>query len=277
MPDYYNSIPLKRVTRTVANMLEAPAPEGAADGLDFVERKLKSILGGPAQRAVLYHADAIGMHLIQKYTQRFIPVLERGDVCVPMVSTVASVTPVAHATMYTGVDPQVHGILVYDRHKLTCQTLFDTLLAAGRHPAIIAMPDSTFLHIFAGREMPYYEVQNNAQALEKAEDLMSRGECDVISIHTFEYDDAAHEDGPESQSALAAASREAEGYAKIHALVQAYWNEFNVLTAYLPDHGQHAMEPFEPNPHGYKGDHGSFRGEDMNVLQYYSAIPAMEK
>ena len=272
MPDIYNTLPIKGVARTVAEVLGVPAPEGAARGLDFVVRALQAQLGGPADRAVLYHADAVGMHLIQRYTERFIPVLERASVCVPMVSTVMSLTPVAHASMYTGLDPEAHGIRVYERPRLSCETLFDTLLAAGRRPGVIAMTDSTFLHIFAQRDMPYYEVKNNGEALAKAEELMAEGRCDVLSIHTFEYDDAAHAQGPTSPGALEAAEREAQGFAKVHGLISRYWGNTGAVLAYLPDHGQHWVEPWEPNPHHYKGDHGSFLGEDMNVLHYYCAV-----
>lgn len=274
MADTYHSIAIKRVCRTVADALGAPAPQEAAAGVEFVENVLKRELGGTAQRAVLYHADAIGVYLIQKYTEQFAPVFENTCVSVPMISTVASVTPVSHASMYTGLDPEKHGIRVYEKPKLTCATLYDTLLAAGRHPAIIAMPDSSFLHIFAGRDMPYYEVKNNVEALEMAEKLMQEGECDVISIHTFEYDDYAHEDGPESVPALDAAFREAQGFGKIADMVRRHWSAYDTLLGYMPDHGQHLVEPWEPNPDHYKGDHGSFRTEDMNVLQFYGAIPA---
>lgn len=276
MSDTYHSIPLTRVARTLANLLDVPAPKGAADGLGFVERRLGATLGGKAERAVLYHADAIGMYLIQKYTDLFLPVLEQTMIGVPMISTVASLTPVAHASMYTGLTPEEHGIRVYERPQLACETLFDTLLAAGRRPAIIAMPDSTFLHIFAGRDMPYYEVRDNAAALKKAEELMKNGDCDVLSIHTFEYDDAAHDFGPESERALEAARREVNGFTAVNNLLQAHWCGESVLTAYLPDHGQHAVEAWEPNPHHYKGDHGSFRTEDMNVMQFYGAVARME-
>ena len=218
MSDTYNSIPITRVARTIADLLDVPAPKDAAPGLEFVERMVEARLGGKAQRAVLYHADAIGMYLIQKYTNMFLPVMERTLVGVPMISTVASLTPVAHASMYTGLTPAEHGIHVYERPQLACETLYDTLIQAGRHPAIIAMPDSTFLHIFGGREMPYYEVRDNAEALEKAEELMAEGTCDVLSIHTFEYDDMAHDHGPECARALDGGRRQRIGVARALAL-----------------------------------------------------------
>ena len=35
--------------------------------------------------------------------------------------------------MYTGVDPVVHGIMTYTRPQLTCDTLYDQLIAAGKN------------------------------------------------------------------------------------------------------------------------------------------------
>ena len=58
--------------------------------------------------------------------------------------------------------------------------------------AIVAQTDSTFLHIFAGRDMPYFECANAAEIQDKALELIATDAYDVISIHTFEYDNAAH-------------------------------------------------------------------------------------
>ncbi|MCI1722236.1 MAG: alkaline phosphatase family protein [Lachnospiraceae bacterium] len=274
MSDTYNSIPIKRLCRTISDLLGVPAPEGAAPAIPYIENILKRELGGTAGKAVLYHADAIGSFMIQKYTEDFAPVFENSCTFLPMTSTVMSVTPVSHATMYTGLDPEQHGIRVYEKPRLTCETLYDTLLKAGRHPAIIAMPDSSFLHIFSGRDMPYIEVSDNAEALSEAEKLMKENVCDVISIHTFEYDDSAHETGPESRKSYEAAVREAQGYGKLCDMIRRYWSGENTLVGYMPDHGQHLMEPWEPNPDHYVGDHGSFRTEDMNITQFFGVVKA---
>ena len=242
--------------------MEFPLPETYAPSVSWAAKILKERMGGAADRVVLYHADAVGLYLWQKYNNRFAPVYRHTSMALPFVSTVESVTPVAHASMYTGLDPAGHGIETYVRPQLTCDTLFDQLTAAGKKIAIIAMADSTFLHIFQGRELDYFEAKNAAEIQEKALELIASDQYDVISIHTFEYDNAAHAFGPESKQALNAVSIEAEGFAKIAEELKKFTGKHRTLLTYSPDHGQHLTE-------GGTGTHGSKMIEDMNVLHFF--------
>jgi len=183
---------------------------------------------------------------------------------VPFLSTVESVTPVAHATMYTGLDPEGHGIQTYVRPKLECETLFDVLLKAGKKVAIVAQNDSTFLHIFAGRNLDYFEAPNAIGVQEKALELIASDEYDVISIHTFDYDDAAHAYGPESKQALNAVNLEAEGFHRIAEALKKNPGHKTLLT-YSPDHGQHPVI-------GGTGQHGSKQIEDMNIVHFFGTL-----
>ena len=124
------------------------------------------------------------------------------------------------------------------------------------------MADSTFLHIFKGRDMEYYEVQNAIEAQEKALELIEKDCYDVISIHSFEYDNAAHAYGPESKEALNAVSIEAQCFDVIAKAVEAQSDHHRTLLTYSPDHGQHLMP-------GGTGAHGSKMPEDMNVLHFF--------
>ena len=168
MADHYNLYELKQFAATVAECMEFPLPETYAPSVGWAAKLLKERLGGAADRVVLYHADAVGLYIWQKYNNRFAPVYRHTSMALPFVSTVESVTPVAHASMYTGLDPAGHGIETYVRPQLTCDTLFDQLIAAGKKVAIIAMADSTFLHIFQGRNLDYFEAKNAAEIQEKA-------------------------------------------------------------------------------------------------------------
>ena len=265
MSDYYNHYELSRFANTIADCIEVETKENYAPKIAWASRYLKEKLGGKADRCVLYHADAVGMYIWQKYPDLFAPVYKHTSMCIPFVSTVESVTPVAHASMYTGLDPKDHGIETYVRPKLECDTLFDRLIEDGKKVAIIAMTDSTFLHIFAGRELDYFEVKNPSEVLEKSLELIEKDIYDVISIHTFEYDDAAHAFGPESKEALNAVSIEAENFDKIaHCLIKNK-KDHNILLTYSPDHGQHLTE-------GGRGSHGSKMIEDMNVLHFFGTI-----
>ena len=106
MAEYYNLYPLKHFASIVAGCMEIELPEEYAKTIPWVSNILKDRLGGKAEKAVLYHADAVGQYIWQKYTNLFAPVYRYSSLSIPFVSTVQSVTPVAHASMYTGLDPQ---------------------------------------------------------------------------------------------------------------------------------------------------------------------------
>lgn len=265
MADHFNFYSLRHFAGILADCMEIPLPESYAPGIPWLSDILKARLGGAADRAVLYHADAVGHYIWQKYTSLFAPVYQHTSLAVPFLSTVESVTPVAHATMYTGMDPQGHGILTYERPQLTCDTMFDVLLRAGRRVAIVAQADSTFLHIFKGRALDYFEAPNAIGVQEQALSLIAGDEYDVISIHTFDYDNAAHAYGPESKEALNAVSLEAEGFHRLAEALEPTRGAHRTLLTYSPDHGQHRTA-------GGTGAHGSTCIEDMNIIHFFGTI-----
>jgi len=265
MPEHYNQYELKHFAATIADCMDIKLPITYAASISWVANILKERMGGAADRVVLYHADAVGQYIWQKYNNRFAPVYRYTSLAVPFLSTVESVTPVAHASMYTGLDPCDHGIQTYVRPILTCDTLYDQLIALGKKIAILAMSDSTFFHIFKGRDLDYFEVKNAAEIQKKSLELIRTDSYDLISIHTFEYDDAAHEYGPESKEALNAVSIEAEVFATIAQELKKNNEKHRTLLTYSPDHGQHLTE-------GGAGSHGSEMEEDMNILHFFGTI-----
>lgn len=265
MADHCNLYPLKHFAATVADCMDFPLPDTYAPSIRWAANILKQRLGGKADRVVLYHADAVGLYIWQKYTDIFAPVYKHTTINIPFLSTVMSVTPVAHASMYTGVDPEIHGIQTYTRPQLTCDTLYDQLIKAGKKIAIIAKEDSTFLHIFAGRDIEYFAVKNAIEIQEKALELIAEDNYDLISIHTFDYDSASHAHGPESKEALNALNIEAEVFANIALALEQFKDKHNILLSYSPDHGQHLTD-------SGRGSHGSKLIEDMNVLHFFGTF-----
>lgn len=265
MADHYNLYPLKHFAALVADCMDVELPETYAPTIGWLSDILKSRLGGKADRVVLYHADAVGQYIWQKYTNRFASVYEHTSLAVPFVSTVESVTPVAHASMYTGLDPQDHGIMTYVRPQLTVSTLYDVLLEQGKKVAIVAQEDSTFVHIFAGRELDMFEVPTSIEALEKALELIDKDEYDLISIHVFDYDTASHSHGPESKQALNALSTEVLSFDLLCKAMKKFEGKHRYLYSYSPDHGQHLVP-------GGTGNHGSKMIEDMNILHFFGTI-----
>ncbi|MBR3502673.1 MAG: alkaline phosphatase family protein [Clostridia bacterium] len=265
MADHYNLYGLKHFAGIVADCMGIALPEGYAPSIGWISDILRERLGGTADRAVLYHADAVGQYILQQYTGLLAPVYKYTSMAVPFISTVESVTPVAHASMYTGLDPEGHGIKTYVRPQLTCDTLFDVWLRLGKKVAIVAQKDSTFLHIFAGRDLDYFEAENGIEVQEKSLELLESDKYDVVSIHTFEYDNAAHAYGPESKEALNAVSLEAEGFQRLAEAMERYRGKHRTLLTYSPDHGQH------PTMDGH-GQHGSKMIEDMNIVHFFGTI-----
>jgi hypothetical protein len=265
MAAYYNHYPLKHFAATVADCMGLPLSDQYAPPVSWASSILKERMNGTADRTVLYHADAVGQYIWQKYTPLFAPVYRHTSLALPFLSTVESVTPVAHASMYTGMDPEGHGIKTYVRPQLTCPTLYDEAVKAGKRAAILAMEDSTFLHIFTGRPIDYFSAANAAEIREKALELISSDRYDLISVHTFEYDNAAHAYGPESKEALNAVSMEAEVFGEIASELKTFAGRHRMLLSYSPDHGQHLTE-------GGTGAHGSKMFEDMNILHFFGAF-----
>lgn len=265
MADHFNHYPLRHFAGNVADCMGLSLPEQFAPPIPWVCDILKERMGGLAHRVVLYHADAVGMYIWQKYPYLLAPVWKHASLAVPYVSTVMSVTPVAHASMYTGMDPAGHGIQTYVRPKLTCDTLYDVLLREGKTPGILSTEDSTFQHIFAGRDMDYFEEPNAAGIQSKALELIASDKYDVLSIHTFDYDSAAHAYGPESKEALNALSIEAEVFDRLARALRENAGGRRTLLIYAPDHGQHLTA-------GGTGAHGSTCIEDMNVMHLFAVI-----
>ena len=265
MADHYNRYPLKHFAGIVADCMGLSLPEPFAPTIPWVGEILRERLGGHADRAILYHADAVGMHIWQKYPHLLAPVQKYTSLALPFCSTVESVTPVAHASMYTGMDPEGHGIMTYTRPRLTCATLFDELIKAGKRPAIISYAGDTFEHIFSGRDMDYFFIRNSVELEEKALELIASDKYDVISLHPCAYDSTAHAYGPESKEALNIMAREAEIFQNIGRAMEAYRGRHRTLLTYSPDHGQHLTL-------GGAGDHGSKMIEDMNIVHFFGTI-----
>ncbi|MBR5266174.1 MAG: alkaline phosphatase family protein [Clostridia bacterium] len=260
MADHYNYYPLRHFAGTVADCIGISLPANYESGISWVNQIL-----GNADKAILYHADAVGMHIWQKYPYLFAPVQKYTTLSVPFISTVESVTPVAHASMYTGMDPEGHGILSYQRPQLACSTLFDELIKAGKKPAILAYKGSTFDHIFNGRDMDYFMIDNTVEMEEKALELIASDKYDVISIHACAYDTAAHSYGPEAKESLNILAREAEIFQNIAEAVKSQGGKHRTLLTYSPDHGQHPLM-------AGGGQHGSKMIEDMNIVHFFGVI-----
>ena len=89
------------------------------------------------------------------------------------------------------------------------------------------------LHIFAGRDMDYFECAHAVEVQQRSLELIESDRYDVISIHTFDYDNAAHAYGPESKEGLNAIALEAEGFRKLAEALEKYKGKHRALSAFL--------------------------------------------
>ena len=141
---FHASTCITSVAPSVARILGFAPPKCAGDGNPALDQLAADAFSGrKADRALLYNPDAIAHHLFAHYADLFLPVLRHAPLALPMQSVMPSVTPVCFASMYTGALPDVHGIQAYVKPVLTCDTLFDAAIRAGRKPAIVStnLPD----------------------------------------------------------------------------------------------------------------------------------------
>ena len=113
-----NAISMTQFAATMAASMGVPAPEKAGKAFPLLEETMKHQGITTAKRVLIYNPDAVGMWLFQKYTNWYAPVLRHTQLGVPVCTVLPSVTPVCFGTMYTGVEPAVHGIQKYEKHLL---------------------------------------------------------------------------------------------------------------------------------------------------------------
>lgn len=146
------------VTPTVCELFGIAAPSSSIENplARAIRYASDRLAGGFIERCLIYCPDALGDHLWDRFPDQ----RERITQCCPQRFSVAAVvppkTPVCFASVFTGAPPEVHGIRRYERPTLTCDTLFDALVRAGRRVAIIAVRESSIDLIFRHRPLDYF-------------------------------------------------------------------------------------------------------------------------
>ena len=262
-----NSISMTRLTATICSAMGVAYPKEADPRpIPHVERLVEKKLEKKADRILIYNPDALAMYLYQKYTEDFLPVMERTQLEIPVSAVMPAVTPVCFGTMYTGALPKVHGTMEYNKRLIEIDTLFDAFVRAGKKVALVAISDSSMGTIFAGRDMDYYIEKDDDAVLERAMELIEEDRYDLLCGYNMEYDDIIHEETPESEHALSAMRRHIAAFAKLADAVEEHWSTHDTLVCMASDHGTHV------NWEGY-GDHGEWIENDINVIHYYGVYP----
>lgn len=249
---------------TVCSLLGLPAPGAAEEGpLDSVLRFASAAGALPVGRCLVYCPDAVGDHLQGSLPDEYRRIGGLLPLRVRLSSVLPPKTPVCFASAFTGASPAVHGIRRYERPVLSCDTLFDTFIRAGRRAAIVAVRDSSIDTIFRSRDMDYFSEEDDEGVTDRALTLVAACSHDLLVVYHQEYDDLLHLTRPLSREALEAAGRHFSSAAILAGAVRSAWQGTGSAMVVAPDHGAHA------DPGSGRGDHGLDVPEDMEISHWY--------
>lgn len=260
-----NATSLDTVCATLAYAMGIEAPKSAAPKNHDLAHYIDQVFEGKkADRIVMYNPDAIAQWIYEKYPQFFNDVKENAEIEIPLATVMPSVTPVCFGTMYTGAQPQIHGIRKYEKPIITIDTLFDALVRAGKKVALITYKRCSLSRIYLGRDMDYYHFEegNVEDVNAKAMEVLLQDQHDVVIIYNGNYDAMMHKKGPESAEALAELRLNGHIFACISKLIKENWKHHNTLVGFAMDHGCHEID-------GGCGSHGLDMTEDINIVHLY--------
>jgi len=228
--------------------------------------------GGKADRVVIYNNAAIAQWIYKKYADYFKGTKRRTGIEIFLSAVMPSVTPVGLATMYTGVQPEVHGIRKYEKPVLKTETLFDALIAAGKKPAVVSYKKCSLSRLFLERDMDYYNFEDGGieEVNAKVAELIIQDKHDFIVFFNGDYDSVMHKTGPESARALAELRVSDHVFSFVSDIIKSNWKHHNTLVGFATDHGCHEID-------GGCGSHGLNMVEDINIVHLYKGYPKSDK
>ena len=264
----YNKTSLDRICASLAYAMGIDSPESANPAskviTDLVDNRF---IGKKADRVFMYNPDAIAQWIYEKYHSYSDGVRKNTDIEFPLCSVMPSVTPVCFATMYTGTQPEIHGIRKYEKPVLKTDSIFDTLIRAGKKPAIVAETKSSMSMIYLEKDMDYYIYDTIEEVNAKAKELILDDKYDFIAVYNGDYDSMMHKYGPEGEIPLSKLKLNCEAFVEFASLIKANWKSHNTLIGFAMDHGCHEID-------GECGSHGLDMEEDLNIVHLYGAYPA---
>ena len=265
-----NTYSMTGLAASIAKAMGAEPPTSSEASIPAVDRFVQRKLSGNAERVLLYNPDCMGHWFWQKYTPMYEGVERHVQLTVPVSTVMPAVTPVCFGTMYTGAMPAVHGIEHYEKHKIEIDSLFDAVSRSGKKAAIVAVEQSSMAVIFSGRAIDYYLLPDDAAVNEKAMELIAEDRYDLIEVYNQEYDDMIHAHTPEAPEAMAAAAHHIASFDRLAQQAERCWSGHRSLLVWASDHGCH----LDWNGHG---NHGEYREEDINVVQFFGAFDGSGK
>ena len=251
---------IRSVTPTLCRLMGIEPP--AVCTAPVLEAVLK-VAPGRVERVLVHAADAIGRVILDDHPDLKRRLAAASDVQVELRAMFPPKTPVCFASMFTGAPPEVHGITKYERPVLTCDTLFDALVRAGKRAAIVAVRDCSMDIIFRNRQIDYFTEEDDAAVMARTLTLLKDDRHDFIVSYNQEYDDTLHRTRHDSPEALAAAGRHVETFVRLWQATEEHWAGHARALLFTPDHGAHY------DAAKGKGDHGEDIPQDMDVLHFW--------
>lgn len=266
MNELLNSISLTGIAASLAGAMDVAPPREAEAPIAAIENLVKTHTAhGKVDRIFMYNPDAVAMWLYQKYTDYYLPLQEHAKLTLPLCAVMPSVTPVCFGTMYTGAQPEVHGIRTYVKPVIQIDTLFDALIRAGKKCAIVSTEGDSLSHIFLEREMDYFIYPTVDECTDKALALIEEDRHDFILLYNADYDSTMHRHAPEGEESLAALRKNIKVFDTVARTIRRCWSGHETLLGFAPDHGCHEID-------GGLGSHGLEMPEDLNILHFYTVI-----
>jgi len=243
--------------------VEAPKNSSAPPINSILGAASKTLKKRRVAKVLLYAPDAIGEGLYRDYASLFTGVKKLAPIEVEMRSVLPTYTPVCFSSMFTGAQPEVHGIRKYEKPVLSCDTLFDALARAGRRAAIVAVKNSSIDLVFRNRRIDYYTEEYDPQVESRVLDILKGEDYDLVLAYHQEYDDLMHGSTPRDPKALEAFRRHLRSF---EALAKAFNERYAAedrAVAFTPDHGTHI------DPTTGRGAHGTDSPEDVDVRHFW--------
>ena len=238
---------------------------------DYVDQMLQ---GKKADRILMYNPDAVAQWISEKYPQLLLEMTNLTELSIPFSTVMPSVTPVCFGTMYTGAQPEVHGIQAYIKPVIAIDTIFDAMLRAGKKCVIISTPSASMSRIFLERDMDYIIAENDDAANAAAVRVILEDKHDFVVVYNGNYDHVMHYSGPESLDSLSELRANTHAFRMLTDLVRTQWSHHNTLVGFAMDHGCHPVEKVGADGTYYLGSHGKYIPEDINIVHRYKIFPA---
>ena len=238
---------------------------------DYIDRVLE---GKKVDRILMYNPDAVAQWVYEKYPSLVREVTANAELAIPFATVMPSVTPVCFGTMYTGAQPEVHGIQAYVKPVITIDTIFDAMIRAGKRCIIISQGAASMSRIFLERDMEYIICATVDEVNAEAARVIMEDNYDFVVVYNGNFDHAAHYCGPEDIETLGELRANSRTFQMLSHLVRRHWAKHNTLVGFAMDHGCHAVDEVNKNGDRLLGNHGMHIPEDINILHRYQLYPA---